>query len=637
MENNNTYRYRFLSWLIGRERRVKRLIQISSDAFAVWFALGIAYSALLVRPGIGAIAASGVLATLVVLLLMFHYGAYKAIVRYIRASFLLRLVGISICTALFVKLSLSLLGQPTSQRFIVDFLILLILALSLPRWLIRWAVESLLYSGQQSAIIYGAGAAGRQLVSAIQSSSEYHALAFVDDDRSLTGATIMGLPVLPPESLGQFASNAGIQVVLLAVPSATPARRKEILQLLEPLGLRVQSIPGLADLASGQSSISQLHDVPVTDLLGRDSVQPDPNLISADTSGKSVLVTGAGGSIGSELCRQVLEQSPSHLVLYEHNEYALYALEQELSANIVQQKKACVLVAVLGSVRDGARLTAACRSHSVNTVYHAAAYKHVPLVEHNPLAGVSNNFCGTWVAVNSVIQTNVDNFVLVSTDKAVNPTNVMGASKRLAELAVQAMACRDGNNTRFSIVRFGNVLASSGSVVPKFKAQLALGGPITVTHADIIRYFMTIPEAAQLVIQAGALGGRGEVFVLDMGDPVRIVDLAARMVRLSGLRPKYSAEEEGDIEIRITGLRPGEKLYEELLINDDDQSTSHPKIRVSSEPKLSYDEILILHAEIESCLVKADLVQLRRLLLDSPAGWQPKTEQLIDLGVEPAA
>ena len=457
-------------------------------------------------------------------------------------------------------------------------------------------------------LIYGAGDAGVQTASALDVMREFSVRGFVDDDPGKIGRTINGVPIIAPADAAGFICKHKIANILLAIPSLNRIRRREIIDQLQLLPVHVRSLPGMLDLASGKVSVSDFQELDIEDLLGRDPVAPDPLLLAKNLADKVVLVTGAGGSIGSELCRQIILERPKALVLVEHNEYGLYAIHQNLELLCKEHGLRVQLLPKLGSIRNLRRLTAIFEECKPHTVYHAAAYKHVPLVQENPAEGILNNVFGTLNVARVAMEQGVERFVLISTDKAVRPTNVMGASKRMAELVLQAMAgalqvdfgpvdersvgAPTANRTCFCMVRFGNVLGSSGSVVPLFRSQLLGGGPLTVTHAAVTRYFMTIPEAAQLVLQAGAMGDGGDVFVLDMGKPVKIVDLARRMIQLSGLTVKDEAHASGDIEIKVVGLRPGEKLYEELLIGDNPETTAHPRIMKAHEQFLSWDGLL---------------------------------------------
>jgi FlaA1/EpsC-like NDP-sugar epimerase len=435
-------------------------------------------------------------------------------------------------------------------------------------------------------LIYGAGTAGVQTAAALRM-SRYALLGFVDDDTAKVGRSINGVPVVAPSEIPQVIAQHGVTDILLALPSVSRDRRNAILETLRAMPVHVRTLPGLSDLASGRVTVQDFRELDLEDLLGRDPVPPDAALLTRDLSARVVLVTGAGGSIGGELTRQIVLQRPRQLLLFDHNEFGLYSIHQELQGICVAQSLDVDLVPLLGSVANPDRLAAVCAHYRPNTVYHAAAYKHVPMVEDNPGEGVLNNVFGTLHMAQAAARFGVSRFVLVSTDKAVRPTNVMGATKRMAELVLQGLAAQSAH-TCFCMVRFGNVLGSSGSVVPLFRRQLAAGGPLTVTHAEVTRYFMTIPEAAQLVLQAGAMAVGGDVFVLDMGEPVRIMDLARRMVELSGLKLRDDTHPQGDIEIAVTGLRPGEKLYEELLIGDNPEPTDHPRIMKAHEDCLTW-------------------------------------------------
>jgi FlaA1/EpsC-like NDP-sugar epimerase len=446
-------------------------------------------------------------------------------------------------------------------------------------------------------LIYGAGTAGVQTASALQIAGEFKLLAFLDDDAKKVGRSINGVPILSPITMRSLVVKQKVTDILLALPSATRERRNKIIESMSGLPVHVRSLPSMADLTSGRVTVRDFRELDVEDVLGRKPVAPQNSLLARDLTDQVVLVTGAGGSIGSELCRQIVLQRPRQLLLFDHNEFGLYAIHQELQATCSVSSLHVELLPLLGSVTNPDRLQAVCNTHRPATVYHAAAYKHVPLVEDNPGEGVRNNVFGTLYMARAAALGGVKRFVLISTDKAVRPTNVMGACKRMAELVLQALAAQ-GSATCFSMVRFGNVLDSSGSVMPLFRRQIASGGPLTVTHADVTRYFMTIPEAAQLVLQAGAMAVGGDVFVLDMGDPVKIIHLARHMIELSGLRVRDAAQPDGDIEITVTGLRPGEKLYEELLIGNNPEPTEHPRIMKAHEPFLPWtalqDELTVL-------------------------------------------
>jgi FlaA1/EpsC-like NDP-sugar epimerase len=481
-------------------------------------------------------------------------------------------------------------------------------------------------------VIYGAGRSGRQLLSSLKEQSDYVPVAFVDDTRQLHGSEIGSLRVHDPAHLSRLIEMHRIKLVLLAVPSASRAERSAIVQRLEMLPVRVQTIPGMSAILSGKARVSDLNDVAIEDLLGRDPVPAMDELMADNIRGKVVMVTGAGGSIGSELCRQIVQQRPTTLVLWELSEHALYTMDLELRDLIADAGLAVRIVPLIGSVQNRGRIQAALQKFGVETIYHAAAYKHVPLVEHNVVEGLRNNVFGTKAASDAAIAAGVEAFILVSSDKAVRPTNIMGASKRLAELVCQAAADRQ-TRTTFSMVRFGNVLGSSGSVIPRFRAQVEHGGPITVTHPMMTRYFMTVPEASQLVIQAGALATGGDVFVLDMGDPLKIVDLADRIVRLSGLKPYRvvegmdpAASPQGDIAITFTGLRPGEKMFEELLIGNEATATQHPRIMTANDDHLAPGALDRLLENLLAACQAQDIDRLRSLIAAAPIGYNPEGE-----------
>lgn len=457
-------------------------------------------------------------------------------------------------------------------------------------------------SYKTNVIIYGAGESGIQLATALMNNPGYRPVAYLDDDKTLQKSIIQGLPIYNPETLPDIIDKLLVQQVFLALPSINKKRKSEIILQLEPFPVRVLTIPGMSELISGEKSIDELREIEIDELLGRDSVAADEELMNICINGLCVMVTGAGGSIGSELCRQILRLNPKQLVLFDNSEFALYQIERELcelsnTENLNDQEN--FIIPVLGSVQDQDRLSETLSFYNIDTMYHAAAYKHVPLVEHNPIEGITNNTFGTLRAALAAQAAEVRHFVLISTDKAVRPTNIMGASKRMAELTLQGIA-QQSEKTIFSMVRFGNVLGSSGSVVPLFRQQIHEGGPLTLTHPDITRYFMTIPEAAQLVIQAGAMAKGGEVFLLDMGEPVKIIDLARRMIHLSGLSIKDATHQEGGIEILTTGLRPGEKLYEELLINSHADKTGHPKIYHAHEDFIDWPELTEILDRLEA-------------------------------------
>ncbi|WP_346774392.1 nucleoside-diphosphate sugar epimerase/dehydratase [Pseudoalteromonas sp. Z9A6] len=559
-------------------------------------------------------------------------GLYRAVLRYMNSQAIWAIVLGTVITTVSLVLIAFFIGIdiPRTMPFIFAWLCLLTVGGS--RVLVRAMIGRMTTSKKEPVIIYGAGSAGRQLATALGAGPEYFVRAFIDDDATKHGSIIQGIPVLCFKGIYELINKRKVSKVLLALPSETRARRKEILAQLEPLAINVLSMPGMADVVEGKAKLAEIAEVGVEDLLGRDPVEPNTDLMTANIANKVVMVTGAGGSIGSELCRQIVKQKPTKLVLFELSEFGLYSIEKELSEYITNNNLDIELIPIMGSVQRINRIETVMTAFGVQTVYHAAAYKHVPLVEHNVVEGVRNNVFGTYYAAKAAVNAKVETFVLISTDKAVRPTNVMGATKRMAELSLQGLAQEQGvkHKTRFCMVRFGNVLGSSGSVVPLFRRQIKEGGPITLTHPDITRFFMTIPEAAQLVIQAGAMGKGGDVFVLDMGDPVKIKDLATKMVRLSGFEVKSDTNPHGDIEILCTGLRPGEKLYEELLIGDNVGETSHERIMTASEVMLPLAELNVFIEALDIACHNFDHETIRQLLLDAPTGFNP-TDGICDL------
>lgn len=549
-------------------------------------------------------------------------GLYRAVIRYMGSQALLAVLVGGLCAGLFLQFALILSGVEYPISAHLNFMFFSLITVGGSRLIFRWLIKTRGRKSNHKVLIYGAGASGRQLLLALENSVEFRAVAFVDDDVSLQGVIIKDVKVYSPLAISRLLNEKGISRILLALPSIGRSQRVEILNRLEPLGVPVLTIPGMADLVDGRMQIDELQDVRIEDLLGRDPVTPINKLMTANILDKVVMVTGAGGSIGSELCRQIIQQHPKHLILFEQSEFSLYEIDKDLTLRVCDALSDVQITPILGTVQDAQRLSQVMLSFKVQTVYHAAAYKHVPLVEYNVTEGVRNNIVGTWNTAEAAISAGVETFVLISTDKAVRPTNVMGTTKRFAELVLQALAKRQ-TRTRFTMVRFGNVLGSSGSVVPLFRKQIKQGGPITLTHEDITRYFMTIPEAAQLVIQAGAMGAGGDVFVLDMGEPVRIYDLALRMIHLSGLKPKNKSSPDGDIEIKITGLRPGEKLYEELLISGNEISTRHPRIKSTYAVHLSWNELHPLLVKLVSCCNNNDVEEIRAIMLKAPAGFSP--------------
>lgn len=622
----------FFQFVFSLKRSYKRIISVSLDTIFIVFSF---WLALIIRADSFDIIANFnywvLLAFLcpVSILVFIKIGLYRAVLRYLSGqAFTAILSGILVSAVLLVFIAYFLnIGLPRTLPFIYGSFSLVLVGGS--RVLMRSLIGHDINKRGEPVIIYGAGVSGRQTALALAQSCEYHPIAFVDDDPNLHNTVIQGLGVYQPTMLKKLINHEQATRILLAMPSAARSRRQQILHALEPLSVKVMTLPAMADLVSGDKLFSDVKEVEIEDLLGRDSVAPRSDLMSANISDKIVMVTGAGGSIGSELCRQIILLNPRKLVLFELSEYALYAIERELTYKIKELNLSVKVIPLLGSVQRENRLQTIMESFSVNTVYHAAAYKHVPLVEHNVVEGVRNNVFGTLATARAAINAGVETFVLISTDKAVRPTNVMGTTKRMAELVLQALSDIQ-SVTRFSMVRFGNVLGSSGSVVPLFRKQIALGGPVTVTHAEITRFFMTIPEASQLVIQAGAMGKGGDVFVLDMGQSVKIVDLARKMIRLSGFDVKDEHNLDGDIEIQFTGLRPGEKLYEELLIGDDVQGTEHERIMTASEIHLPWDELSQLLDNLDKACHAFDHERIRELLLIAPTGFTP-TDGICDL------
>lgn len=573
-------------------RRHKQLIAVATDYVlllaAFWSALALRFETL--TPVLSGYGWQMLVAPFLAIPIFIRLGLYRAVVRFMEDRVVFVVGGGVTLSVVLLAALVALTHSPMFSRgVLVIYWLLAIVYVGMTRFLARsyFLRAERKQDSRKRVAIYGAGRSGTQLLYALRAGREYLPVAFFDDKSAIQQTELAGLRVHSPDHLPEFLSAKEIDEVLLAIPSAGRARRAEIINRLEALNCKVRLVPSMSELVNGNLTADVVREVEIEDLLGRDTVAPDLDLLSRCVSGKVVLVSGAGGSIGSELCRQILRLRPVRLVLMELSEFALYTIEQELLSLCSNLKLQVEIVPLLGSVIHRQRNERIMRSFGVNTVYHAAAYKHVPLVEHNPVEGVRNNSVGTRRMAEAAVGAGVQTFVLISTDKAVRPTNVMGASKRLSELVLQGLA-RQGGGTRFCMVRFGNVLGSSGSVVPLFRKQIAAGGPITLTHPEITRYFMTIPEAAQLVIQAGSMGLGGEVFVLDMGQPVRIIDLAKRMVRLSGLTVMNEENPQGDIAIEIVGLRPGEKLYEELLIGENVEGTSHPLIMRAYEHELPW-------------------------------------------------
>ena len=646
--------------LLALPRVHKRLLQASVDVVILWTSLWLAFTLRLddvnaARP-LGAHAWLFAAAPAITIPVLARAGLYRAVLRYINMQALwavAQAVGIS---AVLLALATWVHGPstpPIPRSVVVIHAVLSTIMIGG----LRMALRSYFQAGQSPAsvrssparkagqranvAIYGAGAAGMQLLVTLQSDPTRRVTAFLDDDPQLQGRTIGGVPVHDPLRVGELAERKMLKEVLLAMPSASRSRRKAILDQLAHFPFAVRTVPGFADLASGRLQVNELREVDIADLLGRDPVEPDAELLERCIRNQAVMVTGAGGSIGSELCRQILRLEPRTLILFEHSEYNLYNIQSELEDTVRREGLATEIVPILNSVRDQQRLFDVMSAWNVDTVYHAAAYKHVPMVEYNMAEGILNNVFGTLYSAQAAIRAGVTNFVLVSTDKAVRPTNTMGCTKRLSELILQALAFEPQpvlyedysnlevpNRTRFTMVRFGNVLGSSGSVVPRFRKQIQAGGPVTVTHPEITRFFMTIPEAALLVIQAGSMGLGGDVFVLDMGEPVKIRDLAEKMIVLSGLTVKTPERPDGDIAIEYVGLRPGEKLYEELLIGGDVLPTQHPRIMRANENRIEWEALKKVLADLARAIADDNYPRIRSLFTEVVDGYRPESEMV---------
>ena len=559
-------------------------------------------------------------------------GLYRAITRFVNARMVVGVLRAMVILTAVLTGMVGISGIQTGielASFALLFYVFGVFALVSTRFVMRALVSDRRSAGERVAI-YGAGRAGLRLVAAASNHRDFMPVLFIDDNPGLQGRTIAGLPVVSPARAADTLAQVRVDRVLLAMPSAGRRRRKQIIDSFRTWPVRLQTVPDIGDLLTGKARLEDIRDVDVNDLLGREAVPPHAGLLDACIRGKSVMVTGAGGSIGSELCRQIIELGPRRLVLFDLSEHNLYQIDQELKGLQQARQLDVEVVALLGSVHHRDRVRGAIAAFGVQTLYHAAAYKHVPIVEYNMIEGIHNNIIGTWHTAEAAEEAGVETFVLISTDKAVLPVNVMGATKRFAELVLQAMTER-GSKTRFCMVRFGNVLESSGSVVPLFRRQIRDGGPVTVTHRDVIRYFMTIPEAAQLVIQAGSMGQGGDVFVLDMGEPVRIADLARRMINLMGFTVRDEANPDGDIAIQYTGLRNGEKLYEELLIGTDVTGTEHPMIMRAMEESLPWPKVRHFLAQLQLAGNAFDCEQTLNLLLESVNGFAPVSEGVDDL------
>lgn len=646
----------FRSWLLSRPRHYKRLVQVAADLTITWVALWLAF---LVRLGwdnhvtpFGDYFWLFVVAPLIAIPIYIRLGMYRAVLRYLGNDALITIFHSVTLSALLLALFVYWYRDapavvPRSLVFNYWWLSLLMVGglrlfmrqYFMGDWFNVSGVASVQGDSLPKVAVYGAGTAGNQLVAALRVGRSRKPVAFIDDDPGISSRVIAGLKVFAPEDIGRMVNETGAEEILLAIPSATRARRKEILQFLEGFPLRIRTVPDILDLASGRVKVEDIQEVEITDLLGRDAVPPQAELLGRCIRSQVVMVTGAGGSIGAELCRQILSCAPSVLVLLEQSEFNLYSIHSELDSWVRLRGGAMRVVPILGSIRNQAQMQDVMQVWGVNTIYHAAAYKHVPMVEHNIAEGIFNNVMGTLYTAQAALKAGVEHFVLISTDKAVRPTNVMGGTKRLAEMLLQALSrevapvlfadrstLHQVNKTRFSMVRFGNVLGSSGSVIPLFREQIKRGGPVTVTHPAITRYFMTIPEAAQLVIQAGGMGQGGDVFVLDMGQPVKILDLAEKMIHLSGLSVVSARNPQGDITIEFTGLRPGEKLYEELLIGDNVSPTNHPMIMRANEEYLPWESMKAVLDELLKAVEVDNYDRVRQLLRETVSGYSPEGE-----------
>ncbi|MBH3359953.1 nucleoside-diphosphate sugar epimerase/dehydratase [Pseudomonas guariconensis] len=644
--------------MLGLPRRYKRALQVITDVLLVWLALWLAF---VVRLGVDDLnnPLQGhtwlfIAAPLIAIPIFIRFGMYRAVMRYFGNDALITIAKAVSLSALILALVVYWYSNHKTvvpRSIIFNYWWLSLITIGGLRLVMRQYFLGDWYATKQhvpfvnrdnglpKVAIYGAGAAGNQLMAALRLDRAMRPVAFIDDDESLTDRVISGLQVFHGTDIQRMIDMTGANEVLLAIPSTTRSRRREILSLLENFPLHVRSVPSFIDLASGRVKVEDIQEVDIADLLGRDAVPAQSELLARCISGQTVMVTGAGGSIGSELCRQIIAIQPRTLLLFDHSEFNLYNILSELEQRIAREALPIRLIPFLGSVRNQCHLFDIMRMWRVDTVYHAAAYKHVPIVEHNIAEGILNNIIGTLNTAQAALKARVSNFVLISTDKAVRPTNVMGSTKRLAEMTLQALSNEatpvlfndaisspQVNNTRFTMVRFGNVLGSSGSVIPLFHKQIKAGGPLTVTHPKITRYFMTIPEAAQLVIQAGSMGQGGDVFVLDMGEPVKIASLAEKMIHLSGLSVRSERHPHGDIAIEFTGLRPGEKLYEELLIGDNVAPTSHPMIMTASEDYLSWNVLKTKLSELLTAVAQEDFIRVRQLLRETVSGYSPEGE-----------
>lgn len=634
MESSRTLTYA----LATMKRAYKRAIMVVADVIALPLALWSAYALRLSQWWPEYYLSSALLLFIITpvvgVCIFIRLGLYRAVVRFMGTQAIWAVVKGAFLLALLLWAAAFVLQiQPFPRSIPINFALAALVYVGGSRLLVRHYYHWFLRhrADKDAVIIYGAGGAGIQLATALSDGREYYPVGFVDDDQSLWKSTIKGLPVYGLKSLGDVIKRENVKHLLLAIPNISNRDRKKVLESLSAFSIHIQSIPSMPDLLSGQASIEQLREVEIEELLGRDPVPSMPELMSKCIKDKVVMITGAGGSIGSELCRQVFVHSPKKIVLFEMSEFNLYQIEQELRL-LASSLGGGEIVPLLGSVADRSNVQRVLGGFNVDTIYHAAAYKHVPLVENNIVLGVVNNILGTQILAEEAKKARVKHFILISTDKAVRPTNVMGATKRFSELVLQSLSV--SSQTIFSMVRFGNVLGSSGSVVPLFRKQIKDGGPITVTHKEITRFFMTIPEAASLVIQAGSMAEGGDVFVLDMGKPVKIVDLAKRMVHLSGLEVKTEENPDGDIELVYTGLRPAEKLYEELLLGDDVVGTEHSKIMRANESSITSEALEQLLSRMHQACRDHDSASLKFLLSEAVTGYQPYKELVSDASPE---
>jgi len=616
---------RFANGLAHLPRAQKRLLMLVADVVGIPFVL---WAAITLRLGNLAHYVAGTewiyaAALLTSIPIFVRMGLYRAVIRFLGPKAILAVItGVSTSVVLLAVVTLVWPQHAVPLGAVPIYWAFALIFVGGSRFLVRGLLNFRWSNGMQRVVIYGAGGAGVQLATGLARSGRYHAIAFIDDNISLHGSTINGLEVFPARDLANLVGDEGVAAVFLALPSQTRRRRQEILKAIEPLNLLVQTVPDYADILAGHARVEDVRDVDAGDLLGRDPVPPNARLLDACIHNKVVMVTGAGGSIGSELCRQIIRLRPAQLLLFEMSELALYNIDRELRILIASEGLTVDVVPLLGDAHHKHRVREILQAYGVQTIYHAAAYKHVPIVEQNAIEGIYNNLFSTWNAAEAALDSRVETFVLISTDKAVNPTNVMGATKRFAEIVLQGLQAR-GAHTRFCMVRFGNVLESSGSVVPLFREQIRQGGPVTVTHKDVIRYFMTIPEAAQLVLQAGSMGQGGDVFVLDMGKPVRIADLAKRMISLMGLTVRDDENPDGEVEIVYTGLRPAEKLFEELLIGNNVTGTEHPMIMRAMEHSLPWSQVQQMLDELSGALTRFDCDRARQILMQAVAEYRP--------------